>query len=281
MGGLGNQLFQYAMARALALRSNSELILDTRHYESDRAHEYALHHFKIQPKATTSNGLPPTKANIIRYQLWRILRLSPRLIREKGLAFNRNIENISENNYLQGYWQSERYFIDAEKQIRKEFTITTPPDEKNKSFLNEIENLPAVSVHIRRGDYASNIKVNKTHGTCSLGYYEKATRLIAEMTGIDPVFFVFSDDQDWVESQLTLPFETRLMRHNDSSRNYEDLRLMSACKHHIIANSTFSWWGAWLNPDNGKIVISPQNWFRSAGLSNEDIIPTGWLTIPN
>jgi hypothetical protein len=142
----------------------------------------------------------------------------------------------------------------------------------------EISAANAVSLHIRRGDYVSNAKFNAAHGTCDLDYYARAAAFVAERVG-DPVIYAFSDDPAWVAENLKLPFEMRFVDHNDGSTAHEDLRLMATCKHHIIANSSFSWWGAWLNPLKDKVVAAPTQWFADPAKSNPDILPQSWHAV--
>ena len=277
-GGLGNQLFQYAAGRTLALRLGMPLALDLRHYEGDVLHGFGLSHFNAQFCVAAQEDLPPNRQKSpFSYLLWRGLRLSPRLFRESELGYNEAFTTLSTAVYLKGYWQSERYFRDYAATIRADLQIVTPPDAENQRVLNELQDVHSVSVHIRRGDYVLDAATNATHGTCTLDYYIKATRLIAERTGKEPVVYAFSDDPDWVAENLKLPFEMRLMRHNNTTKNHEDLRLMSACRHNIIANSSFSWWGTWLNPSPDKIVVAPKKWFAKPDMHNPDILPVGWI----
>lgn len=279
-GGLGNQMFQYAAGRALALRLGVELVLDTRLFDGPTQFGFGLRHFNIADRPALSGELPPLKKTApLRYLLWRGLKLKPRIFRENGLSYNKAFEGLGDNVYLQGYWQSERYFSQVEDEIRRDFEIVTPPDARNSALLGELASLPAVSLHIRRGDYVADARTNATHGTCTLDYYARAVELIAEKLGEAPVVIAFSDDPEWVRENLKLGCEMRVMDHNDSDHNYEDLRLMSACRHHIIANSSFSWWGAWLNPSPDKIVVAPDRWFANPALVNNDIWPETWIRL--
>lgn len=201
------------------------------------------------------------------------------MVRQQGNHFNPDIMTVGGNLWLHGYWQSERYFADFEEQIRCELSVRTQPSAKNEQLLAEIAGLPAVSLHIRRGDYVNNPQANAAHGICTLEYYRSAALLISERMPEEPIFYVFSDEPEWAKTNLDLPFEIRVMDHNDGDHNYEDLRLMAACRHHVIANSTFSWWGAWLNPSLEKIVIAPKQWFADPSLKNPDILPPSWITL--
>ena len=137
--------------------------------------------------------------------------------------------------------------------------------------------LNAVSLHVRRGDYLSNPKSKAAHGTCSPEYYRAAIRHMAEVTK-QPCFFVFSDDMDWVRQHLQIDYECQYIEHNSGTESYNDMRLMSLCRHHIIANSSFSWWGAWLNQRTDKIVIAPQQWFMNDNVT-QDLYPQGWVKL--
>lgn len=276
-GGLGNQMFQYACGRALALRNGADFQIDDREFTAGPGQLFSLHHFNIVRQSGAAGTLPPTKKERVRYLIWRYFKGTPKFTREKGTAFDPDILKLKGDICLHGYWQSERYFEDFSDRIRDELTIITSPDEKNRRVLEEIQNCQAVSVHVRRGDYVSNPKARAYHGLCGPEYYQAAARFIAGKLACDPVFYIFSDEPDWARAHLELPFETRIPGHNDSEHNYEDMRLMAACRHHIIANSSFSWWGAWLNPSPDKIVIAPAQWVANAASENPHITPESWL----
>ncbi len=279
-GGLGNQMFQYAAGRALALRHGVDLAVDMRVFDDATQFGFGLNHFGHAAKQGVPSDLPPERRqNRLRYLIWRGLGLKPHLFRENGLSYNEGFDTLGDGVYLKGYWQSDRYFKAVEENIRTDFRIVTPPSPENAVLLSELAQLPAISLHIRRGDYVNNAHTNATHGTCTLDYYAAAVELIAGKMAEKPVIFTFSDDPAWVRENLILPYEMRMMEHNDSDHNYEDLRLMSACRHHIIANSSFSWWGAWLNPSPDKIVVSPDTWFANPKMVNQDIWPEGWIKL--
>ncbi len=279
VGGLGNQLFQYATARAVALRNGVPLILDARAYKPDSAFGYELGHFAIEACVGSAEELPPGRKQPLHYALWRKFGSSPKFVRERGLGFNRNVTALPAGVYLHGYFQTEKYFAEHSDAIRSELRIVEPPSEENRRWLAMIADVPSVSLHLRRGDYVSSAKGSQVHGGCTPVYYANAVEHVAAKLGCAPVLHVFSDDPAWARNNLTFPFETHYCAHNDGSRNYEDLRLMGACKHHIIANSTFSWWGAWLNPDPDKIVVAPRQWFADPRMHNPDIVPEGWVRI--
>ena len=276
--GMGNQMFQYAAGRALALRSGSTFQLDCRHLESRGSPAYGLKHFNIGRALTTGKLPPQRKGQRIRHFLWRKLKLPPLLIEQHGPSFDERLLAPLTDVFLNGYWQSERYFSDAADTIREDFRFITPPDLENARWLDEIANSPAVSLHLRRGDYLTP-EVHSEFGMPTLEYYAKALEFVASRMTAEPVVYVFSDEPDWARDNLVLPFEKRVMAHNTAANSYEDMRLMSACRHHIIANSTFSWWGAWLNPSPEKIVVAPQRWFADPKFDIPDIVPDGWHRI--
>lgn len=281
-GGLGNQLFQYATARAAAIRSDQPLILDTREYVTNPYRRFGLDRFRIDATICSTNSfdgvrLPPPRKQVLSFVYWQLTtgrRL--RYYRERGLTFQPQVNELRGPAYLHGYFQSERYFADAADTLRRELSIKAPPTEENARWLEDIGATQSVGVHVRRGDYVTNASASQTHGTCSPEYYLNGARRIIERTGISPTFFVFSDDPDWTQASIRLPGETRFVRHNDDEHNYEDLRLLTACKHHIIANSSFSWWGAWLAHQAGQIVIAPRSWFRDPQSHDDDIVPATW-----
>ena len=178
---------------------------------------------------------------------------------------------------MHGYWQSEKYFADCRDQIRHDLQIVTPPSSRNAETLDEIGSTRSVAVHIRRGDYVSDSKTNAFHGTCTIQYYQSAVREIARLTSIEPTVFLFSDDLDWATRSLDFGLLTVPVRNNDRDTAFEDLRLMSACDHQVISNSTFSWWAAWLNPSPNKIVIAPDHWWADRKAESRDIVPQDWI----
>ncbi len=276
-GGVGNQLFQYAAARALALRLGVPVGLDTRWY-AGRGRRYALDRFKISTEPVDPAMLPFRDGKILgRLLSGRGGRLQ--VYREKGLAFDPAVPALGDGTYLRGVFQSERYFADEQSAIRRDLAFIDPPDAENRAVLTEIGKAQrSVSLHVRRGDYVANPKIASVHGTVSLDYYARALALVAARIEADPLVFVFSDDPAWAADNLQLGVPTRILGHNGDARAIEDLRLMAACRHHILANSSFSWWGAWLDPSPDKIVVAPEPWFRT--LDGSTIVPDRWIRLP-
>lgn len=276
-------MFQYAFGKNLANRNQCALKLDISFFAGQQKRWYGLGHFSIKENFATSEEC--AKIMAIHYSRWghlkrKYLGSQPHLVEEQQLSFDSPKLTIRDQSYLVGYWQSESYFKDISAVIRREFEIKAPPSIPNQNMLSQINASNAVSIHIRRGDYADMGEVNKIHGTCSIKYYENAIKII-ESKVKTPYFYVFSDDIQWAMKQLNLGHPTIFADMNNDQFAFEDIRLMQHCKHHIIANSTFSWWGAWLNPNPDKIVVAPKVWFADPvlNLQSSSIIPETWIRI--
>jgi hypothetical protein len=272
-GRLGNQMFQYAAARALAARLGVGVALDTREVLA-RGEGVLTDIFDLP--LVPAEPLPPSRARApLRYALWRKFGQSPVFRRERGLGYNPAFEAWGDGSYLHGYWQSERYFADIGDLLRADFTFPETKDARNVEMAARIAETTAISLHVRRGDYVALA----AHVLCDQAYYDAALERL--LPGIDgPVtVFVFSDDPGWAAANLPLPCDKVVVDINGPEAGFEDMRLMSLCDHHIIANSSFSWWGAWLNPSPGKRVAGPGRWFGNPALSNPDLLPAGWQRI--
>jgi hypothetical protein len=294
-GGLGNQMFQYAVARHLAIKNNTELKMDISFFNNvgdNTYRKYRLDNFNIEENFLSEKELKKIKRNNFHGQslMQRILRkifiklenrkplIKKTYITELSPAFEKKILEIrtKKNIYLYGNWQSEKYFKNIKDTIIKDFSLKKEMTEKTKYFLSKIKKSESVSIHIRRGDYVKNTKTKEYHGICSLDYYKKAIKLTEERIK-NPVFFVFSDDIEWVKNNLKTKNPLTFVSGNNMP-DYEEMVLMSKCNHNIIANSSFSWWGAWLNSDPNKIVIAPKKWYN-APVEIKDLIPNKWITI--
>lgn len=281
-GGMGNQLFQYATARAVSLRASVPLGLDCRYLDGRPTHlVFALDHFAVDAEVNPPCLPPFAKTQRLRYGLWRAGLLGrPSFLREQGLGFNQRVLMAGDETYLHGYFQTEKYFLDQEHQLREELRVSARLRGENKSWARRItDDHRSVSVHLRRGDYLHGARGEGTHGICDKGYYRRALLEIAERTGTEPRAYVFSDDPQWARDNLSLGLETFVIGHNGVHEAHEDLRLMSLCRHHVIANSTFSWWGAWLDGSPNSLTVAPKKWFASDRLVNADIIPPRWLRL--
>jgi hypothetical protein len=294
-GGLGNQMFQYALGVTLAQANRTALKLNAV-YLQDRLprRKYTYRNFDLDiftmgedPGLTT---LSQVAQRVPVPGLWlgidvmrmgtRLLVGAERVIREKSYAFDSGVLEERGDLFLLGYWQSEKYFADAEEELRKAFGFKHSLEGLAKEIGQQIRSSNSTSLHIRRGDYAKLKHVEHVMGQTNLSYYEKAASYMSEHSksaGIEPpTLFVFSDDIEWCKGKLTLPCSTIYLDQTSAGpKASHHLQLMSLCRNNIIANSTFSWWGAWLNADPGKIVIAPERWF--ANKANEDIIPQDWI----
>jgi hypothetical protein len=288
IGGLGNQMFQYATLRAIELRTGHVSKVDITPFEN-----YGLHHgFELGRIFSQTPIKIASKSDIKSILGWRsslgmgriFLRSDMKLfspknyITEYSLAFQKEILNIADDSYLAGYWQSEKYFLDVADHIRKEFTFSESLSAENSKIKEEILSANSISLHIRRGDYVSNPTSLAIHGLCTIEYYQTAVAHIQQHVA-SPTYFIFSDDIPWVKANLGFLKSVVYVEHNKDSQSYNDMRLMSLCNHHIIANSSFSWWGAWLNASPNKIVISPRKWFADSSKHDIDLIPQSWVKL--
>ena len=285
IGGLGNQLFQYSLGRNLAIKKNTELKLDISGFKDYKLHAYSLNHFNITENIASKKEI----ARLKKYQnkpgkIWffynRLIADKKRYFQERQSHFDNKVFDISNDCYVDGYYQSEKYFKEIEDIIRQDIAVKTEIQGIDDEMATKIQSVNAISIHIRRGDYASDTETTSYHGLCSLEYYKKAIRMISEKVS-NPHFFVFSDDHEWVKKNIILSYPTTYVDHNGPDKNYGDLRLMSLCKHFIIANSSFSWWGAWLAKNPNKIVIGPKKWFNNVkpNIKTNDVIPEAWIKI--
>lgn len=284
IGGLGNQMFQYAVGRRAAHINNTKLKLDTTGYEKQNKitpRKYSLDVFNIEENFATKKEINRLKKhNIIQRISSKIypVFVNKSYVKEKSFNFDPDILNASDNTYLEGYWACEKYFNDVENIIRKEFTFKNQPNTISQQTINQIKRCDSVSIHIRRGDYVEDKKTNQTHGICSLDYYRRSIEYIVSKIK-NPHLYIFSDDSKWVKQNFKVSYLNTVVDCNFKKKDYEDMRLMSKCKHNIIANSSFSWWGAWLNNNKNKIVITPKKWFNNKTIDTKDLIPQSWIKI--
>jgi hypothetical protein len=267
-GGQGNQMFEYAAGKALALRNGSQLILDISSYPEPECTIYTLDCFDINDYVTKE------------YQ-------KPTII-EQEFHYNPHILNIKGYACISGIWQSEKYFQGYEDAVRAAFRFRHIADDV---LANEIRNVNSVAVHVRRGAYCLPGSV-EMFGLCKPSYYQAAYQMV-RLADPDAKFFIFTNEADWdglkdFEGQVVSAYRGP-WRHPDAFKTgpYE-LQLMSLCKHHIIANSTFSWWGAWLKTRKG-LTIAPKVWFENPNYygygpnkvphNTGDIIPESWIRI--
>jgi hypothetical protein len=283
--GLGNQMFQYAMGRSLALQKHADLFLDAWEFETDTFRKYELGKFNISAqrlsKVGRNWGMRLRRRRYMPIRLFLQAIQSPfvfNYVKEFEKGFDERLARIGGNAYLDGFWQSERYFSGIREILLKEFIFTEAPNPENAKCLSGITSQNAVCVHVRRGDYVTTTHGQTKHGTCGLDYYYKAIAYIQKCIA-NPVFFIFSDDPVWVSSNFPRLNLMTIVSHNVGHNDSEDLRLMINCRHFIIANSSFSWWGAWLGQFQQKIVIAPTRWFASPNQSDKDLVPESWVRL--
>ncbi len=287
MGGLGNQMFQYAAGRALAFRHETELVLDISFYGGAQPgctpRQFQLDHMRIGPVGISRTEIP-ARAEVpislrdrLKTVISNMVRPSREMLfryREQSCVYNEHFKKLPDNVYLDGYWQSERYFAGLGELLRREFVPEPGIDERDQSLMEKIENTNSVSVHVRRGDYVTSPRVAAILGTCEPAYYYACMEDIRRNVD-NPHFFIFSDDSEWVRRNLSFSFPVTIVDGNRHVSPVEDMRMMSLCRHNIIANSSFSWWGAWLNDNPEKIVYAPKQWFASADM-NTEVVPERW-----
>jgi len=285
LGGLGNQMFQYAVAKVIADKHNTEVKFDLRglYAGEDTRKTFELDVFGIpEIQASHKEYFPFYRQSLFGSTiLWNLIKKHKKFIhyKEKAFTYDPNlIKNSSPNMLLRGLFQSEKYFAFKRDLILKEFTFKNPLTDKNLSISKKIANENSVALHIRRGEFASDPQINKKIGTVPIDFYYKALNFIKENIQ-NPVFYIFSDTPEWVKKNFKIPKSSIIIDWNTEKSSYIDMQLMSLCKHNIIANSTFSWWAAWLNKNPNKIVIAPKKWFASFNYNTKDLIPQTWIKL--
>lgn len=281
--GLGNQLFQYALGRHLAIQNNTRLWFDLRYYhqtyETDTPRYFKLDRFSID-------------YDLLDFSPWLYVSKATRLL--PGRSLRPFFDTRKEQHFhldpsvpqakgpfitVDGFWQSESYFIENEQTIRKELIFNRVVGPDFDAYRRQIKqaNTP-ISVHIRRGDYVNHPEFSKSFGALGPDYYEMAIKQVAEQSP-DSTLFVFSDDSDWVRQNMRFDLPHVFVTTTGTDADVDDLQLMSLCHHQIIANSSFSWWGAWLNPRSQKLVIAPKQWFLDKPWNTENLVPERWLKL--
>ncbi|HET9503946.1 MAG TPA: alpha-1,2-fucosyltransferase [Hymenobacter sp.] len=290
IGGLGNQMFQYAFGQSLAQECKIKVFFDTTELlnrapkENFTYRDFELSIFEGEVPLASSDLLrlftfqPKSLSERIYYRLLRKLKQVRYYPEAQNFVYEPAVWRTSPNTYFEGYWQSELYFQKHEQLIRQCFKFKTPLAGKNLQLAQQMEGENAIAIHVRRGDYANNQHINGVHGTCSPEYYQAAISIIASQVS-NPVLYIFSDEPEWVAQNMQFGYPVTYVSHNTGKSSFEDMRLMSLCKHNIIANSSFSWWGAWLNTNKNKIVVAPKQWFATMPEYSINLIPLSWIQI--
>ena len=280
IGGLGNQMFQYAYAKALHQKGYIVKI-DLSAFKTYNLHGgYQLDKYQIDLEASTKKENDKFRKNTFSSKILRRLGIDfSKMSQEKNLLFDNRFLEIENNNYIEGYFQCEKYFKSIREIILKQFTANQEVSDYTKEIENKIKNSQSsCSLHIRRGDFVNNTNIS-IHGVCDIEYYMKAIQFLEEKVA-NLNYFIFSDDIEWVKDNLAI--ENAIYIESKEKRiPHEDIYLMSLCSHNIIANSSFSWWGAWLNQNENKIVIAPKRWFADDEMQKQadDIVCEEWIKL--
>ncbi|MDR2955102.1 MAG: alpha-1,2-fucosyltransferase [Prevotella sp.] len=285
-GGLGNQMFQYAAAKAVAVRLHTSLVFDT--YALDKKTQTTKRNFELSvfdidiEKRNTLKGKLLNKTYPYAQKYRKFFSVFGFYTDTLAIQYLPYIQEIKKGSvYMYGNFQNEKYFKEIESDIRRDFTFINPLTGKNFELYKKIKATNSVAVHIRRGDYLSNKNAAANFVTCDRAYYEKAIEHISRKIE-NPDIFIFSDDQEWVKENLNFDnHSATFVDWNKEEDSYIDMQMMSLCRHNVIANSSFSWWGAWLNPNPNKIVIAPDKWFLSEDKNKllDDFYPKGWIKL--
>jgi len=286
-GGLGNQMFQYAFASILAKKNNDCLLIDKSFFEEvEKKPGFTPREFDL-PVFKKTNSEASSKVIFLFHHLSFFNKIKkkigfnyPKIYNEPFFGFCKKALDLKSPVYINGYFQSYKYFIENERFIKNIFSFPIKElDLRNKNILSDIQKSNTISVHIRRGDYVNDKITQQFHGNCDLDYYLEAISLLASQYNTFTLLF-FSDDSDWVKEQFEyLPYPKIFIDHNKNENSWKDMFLMSSCNHNIIANSSFSWWAAWLNENLDKTVIAPKKWFEAKDLDTKTLLPEEWIQL--
>ena len=285
-GGMGNQMFQYAVARAIAINNNTTVglniydLLDRTPRSNFTFRNYDLDVFNIQAEIVPQSHIPLQYRSIKAGRVSVYLNKMRRYIfggkgKERGFQYNPSITSIGNSAYIDGYWQSYKYFESIADTIRKDFTLKDSLPEHIQLLERTIHNQNAICVHIRRGDYVGN----SFHEVVFKEYYDQAIVVLQEKTSIEHIY-VFSDDIAWCRDNIVFPYAVTFVGDEYAGEKASGhLALMRACSHFIIPNSSFSWWAAWLSERKDKVVIAPKKWFTRGTIDTTDLIPDTWIRL--
>jgi len=289
IGGLGNQMFQYALGKSLSSRLGTDFkldlnfLLDRTPRENFTYRDYNLDSFILKEKRATTEETKkytqPAPTDIFGKLAYKVRQsISPyKYFYEPHYHFTPEVFDLPKDCYLEGYWQSPKYFESVEKELRQDFRFREPLPNHVRTLPQDITNQDSVCIHVRRTDYINN----SFHPLCAMDYYTKAIDLMASRIK-SPHFYIFSDDPGWCMEHFDLKYPSMVVADRYLGLKFsDDLHLMSMCKHFIIPNSSFSWWAAWLSANQDKVVIAPKTWFGDKNWDSKDLIPETWLRIEN
>jgi hypothetical protein len=287
-GGLGNQMFQYAIARALSEHYQSPFLLDCSWFDVPQSETtprpYQLDLLQIQNTAKSNLDFPKKPHRWLR--ILQTLLPSSQIVyyQQNAFGFDPSLfqfKDMAERDlFLFGYWQAYPYLENIRPILQTEFKTKAPTPDHYQNYLDHIRTSESVMLHIRRGDYVNSPSAAKFHGVLPLSYYQQAIEALS-LQKPQAHFFIFSDDLPWAKEalpqDLRMTFVENAMQADSAA---QELQLMTLCKHHIIANSSLSWWGAWLRTNSNGLVYAPNRWISDSSLDLSNLLPTSWNRIP-
>lgn len=282
-GGLGNQLFQYAFALSASKQQGIPFAFDLHYYEhqpkKDTPREYLLHHFNIEAPIATATDTSRFHNTFATYAR----KIRRRFVPQHDYVYNPKQLRVSHNQYLEGFWQSEKYFSSYASLLSTQITLKEPLTPSADAIAQAIQHhkeqgIITVLLHIRRGDYVTNPSASAFHGAQTTEYYAQALTHIESLISTPFHIYITTDDITWTKEHIHTSHPVTYIS-NPLIPDYQEFMLMSACDHFIISNSSFSWWPAWLGSHPKKIVIAPKSWVKDPSVPTPDIIPDSWITI--
>lgn len=278
IGGLGNQMFQYAFGLSLSEQYQVPLKVDISGFDQYETHAFALDKLSCRLEQATDKEITYYKKyNSKKDSFIHRLKKKPVYYVESQFTHIKNLPFLK-RAYVSGYWQSEKYFNHYRDRLLNEFKLKQDLSVFTNDIIQDTLKQTSVSLHVRRGDYITNPDANRVHGSCSLDYYKNAIEYIKKQNSLFKTY-VFSDDIEWAKKNLNFIEDIFFIEKPNSIDDCEEMILMSKCQHNIIANSTFSWWGAWLNQNPNKLVITPKKWFNDTTKNCSDLIPVNWVRL--
>jgi len=277
-GGLGNQMFQYAAARSLAIRLEAPLTLDLSFYDRARHRGYGLDAFPLAPHTETGRSTAGRIARLghrLNQVTQRLLGQAAPVYHEPHFHHDPAFEQLRAPVHLVGHFQSQRYFQACAPAIRQELAPPAATDALSREVAAAMSGVDACALHVRRGDYVSNPKNLALFATCGPAYYAAALARLPEGCTV----YVFSDDMAWARAKLPRQHATVFVDDGQPRSGLADLWLMTRARHHVLANSSLSWWGAWLAASDKGITIAPAHWFVDPSHDDRDLVPEAWLRL--